>query len=210
LDNQLKAHGIDDIDFIKIDAQGSELFVLQGAERALETSVIGVEVEAAFTGLYADQPVFADVDALMRKAGFYLFDLRPCYWKRRAGADIGGPRGQIIWADALYLKSPSSLARMAAALAGSRQKSKVLKAITIALLYGYGDFALEIATSGMPGLEVKEQATVEERIRGGLGTASFSFPGRTLLAAAFRRMWKFCQPPSRGWSVSRSEIGNID
>jgi FkbM family methyltransferase len=210
LDNQLKVHQVDDIDFIKIDTQGSELFVLQGASQALESSVIGVEVEVSFTGLYADQPLFANVDALMREAGFYLFDLRPCYWKRRAGAGIGGPRGQIIWADALYLKNPSSLERMIAALPENRRRVKALKAISIALLYGYADFAMELAGKEVPWLGLEERATIESRIAQDLGHSSFSFPGRTLLAAVFHRLWRMCQEPSTGWSVSRSQLGNID
>src|SRR5262245_35004869 len=110
LDNLLASHGISGIDFMKVDTQGSELSVLQGARAALAASGLGVEVEAEFTAIYKDQPVFADVDGFMRSLGYQLFDLRPCYWKRAAGRDIGGPRGQIIWTDALYFKSLPALA----------------------------------------------------------------------------------------------------
>jgi FkbM family methyltransferase len=209
LDHQLAANGIDDVDFIKIDTQGSELFVLQGAKDALAQRVLGVEVEVSFTTLYTGQPLFADVDILMRGAGFSLFDLRPCYWKRRLGPHIGGPRGQIIWADALYLKTLPTLAPVIEALAGT-QRSKALKAITIALLYGYGDFALELA-DGIPGLDRDDRRIVEQRIRTELASPSGpSIPGRASVAALFRRLWQICRPPSSGWSVSRSELGNFE
>jgi FkbM family methyltransferase len=109
LDHHLGAHGITDVDFVKVDTQGSELCVLQGGAGILEASVLGAEVEVEFTPIYSEQPLFADVDGLLRGLGFLLFDLRPCYWKRAAGRSIGGPRGQIIWADALYLKSIPAL-----------------------------------------------------------------------------------------------------
>jgi FkbM family methyltransferase len=99
LDNQLRARKIDDIDFIKADTQGSELFVLQGAREALAGPGIGVEVEVEFTPIYKGQPLFAEVDTFMRGLGYLLFDLKPCYWKRAAGWKAGGSYGQIIWAD---------------------------------------------------------------------------------------------------------------
>ena len=95
LDNLLRARAIHDVDFLKVDTQGSELFVLEGAASALASTVTGVEVEVEFTPIYQGQPLFADVDAFLRERGYLLFDLRPCYWKRAAGRAIGGPRGQI-------------------------------------------------------------------------------------------------------------------
>ena len=76
LDHQLERHGLDDVDFIKVDTQGSELFVLQGASQVLGQHVVGVEVEVEFASIYGGQPLFADVDRHMREHGFDLFDLR--------------------------------------------------------------------------------------------------------------------------------------
>jgi len=65
LDEALREEGLTDIDFIKLDTQGSELQILQGASSVLTDSVFGLEIEVAFTELYKGQPLFADVDLFL-------------------------------------------------------------------------------------------------------------------------------------------------
>ena len=65
LDEALREEGLTDIDFIKLDTQGSELAILQGASSVLTDSVFGLEIEVAFTELYKGQPLFADVDLFL-------------------------------------------------------------------------------------------------------------------------------------------------
>jgi FkbM family methyltransferase len=210
LDNQLRHHRIADVDFIKADTQGSELFVLEGARHALSTTVIGVEVEVEFAPIYRGQPLFADVDGFLRSLGFVLFDLRPCYWKRESGRGIGGPRGQIVWADALYLKSIPALASAAAPLDPAARKAKILKSIAIALLYGYCDYAIDITRASGSVLSDDERTMIETQLRDA-GEREFGrteFPGRRPLAAVLHRLWKIFQPRDRGWSVSSAQLGN--
>ncbi len=212
LDNLIRAHGIADIDFVKVDTQGSELFVLQGAAGALASSVVGVEAEVEFTPIYRDQPLFADVDAFMRGLGYFLFDLRPCYWKRAAGRDAGGAYGQIIWADALYLKSVPALQQALATLPDDLRGSKLLKAISVSLLYGYYDYAIEIARDAGSVLAPADRGVIEERLRtrGVPRDPLPAFPGRRSLAAGLRRLWKICRIRNEGWAVSDAGIGNLD
>jgi FkbM family methyltransferase len=212
LDNVLRANEITDVDFIKADTQGSELHVLEGAVGVLESVAVGVEVEVEFTPIYKDQPLFADVDTFMRNLGYFLFDLRPCYWKRTAGRNLGAAYGQIIWADALYLKGVPALQRSLAALPAPLRKSKLLRAISVSLLYGYYDYALEIARQAGSTLSPEERALIEQRLRerGAPGEALPAFPGRRRLAALLRRLWKFCRVRNEGWSVSDAGIGNLD
>ena len=212
LDNQLRAHNISDIDFIKADTQGSELFVLKGAREALAGSAVGVEVEVEFTPIYKDQPLFAEVDTYMRSLGYFLFDLRPCYWKRAAGRDVGGAYGQIIWADALYLKSVPALHAAVAALPPESRMSKVLRAISVSLLYGYYDYAIEIAREAGDALPPDERALIDRRLRerGADHGPVPVFPGRRRLAGALGKLWKMCRLSNEGWSVSDAGIGNLD
>lgn len=57
------------IDFLKMDVQGGELSVLQGAQRLL-TDTLVVQAEVEFVPLYQGQPLFTDVDGFLRAAGF--------------------------------------------------------------------------------------------------------------------------------------------
>ncbi|MFB3853304.1 MAG: FkbM family methyltransferase [Vicinamibacterales bacterium] len=208
LDNQLRAHGVDDVDFIKADTQGSELFVLQGAARALASFVVGLEVEVEFAPIYRGQPLFADVDRFLQGLGYLLFDLRPCYWKRSAGLGMGGPRGQIVWADALYLRSLPALRKAIAGLDPALRRAKLLRALTICLLYGYCDYALEIVREAGDALAPDDRAVVERRLRESSRRRGLRFPGRRHLAAALHRLWKLALQPDDAWSVSRATLGN--
>jgi FkbM family methyltransferase len=212
LDNLLASRGITDVDFIKADTQGSELFVLEGATQALASSAVGAEVEVEFAPIYKDQPLFADVDIFMRGLGYFLFDLRPCYWKRAAGRDAGGPYGQIIWADALYLKAVPALQTAVGSLAPDVRKSKILRAISVALLYGYRDYAIAIARGGAGMFSADERLTIEGRLGSQSPKAGplSAFPGRRRLAGVLRRLWKTTRARHEGWSVSDAGIGNLD
>ena len=51
-------------DVLKIDTQGSELMVLEGATKTLLKSVVLAEIEVSFFQRYVDQPVFADIETV--------------------------------------------------------------------------------------------------------------------------------------------------
>jgi FkbM family methyltransferase len=211
LDHVLDGAAVRDVDFMKVDTQGSELLVLQGAGNTLREKVIGVEVEVEFTPIYRDQPLFADVDAFMRERGFLLFDLRPCYWKRAAGRAIGGPRGQIVWADALYLKGGDALAAMMAAVPPDQRRSKALKAITISLLYGYHDYALELARQSGEALGDADRRAIESLLMNTVdaGGALQKVPGRRHIASVLHRLWRVFRQRGDDWSISNPRLGNF-
>ncbi|MCH8860002.1 MAG: FkbM family methyltransferase, partial [Thaumarchaeota archaeon] len=139
LEKALNEAKVGDADFIKLDTQGSELFILQGGIETLSQSIFGVEVEVEFAELYEGQPLFPDVDQFLRSLGFILFDMRTIYWKRENAKGVGGRKGQIVFADALYFKSIKEFLNR-----GVCQKSKLLKALTICVVYGYFDYALSL------------------------------------------------------------------
>jgi FkbM family methyltransferase len=213
LDALVEPRGVTDVDFLKVDTQGSELLVLEGAAQTLDRWAIGVEVEVEFTPIYREQPVFADVDRWLRTLGFMLFDLRPCYWKRAAGSSIGGPRGQIIWADALYLKSVPSLRSTLDRLEPATRKAKLLKTLSITVLYGYFDYALEVLNALGELLTPEERTLVDRWLRTSGGQiASSPLPGQRFLASVLHRLWKLTQPRAvdpDAWSVSDAELGNL-
>ena len=108
LDNQLKKEGIDEVDFIKIDTQGYELSILKGCSSCLE-NVVGLEVEVEFESVYIGQPLFSEVDNYVKENGFILVDLKRYYWKRKLSEDTGIQKGQLVFGDALYLRTPEGL-----------------------------------------------------------------------------------------------------
>lgn len=127
LDNLLGSRDLHP-DFLKLDTQGSELDILHGAERAIIEDLLIAEVEVEFAPIYQHQPLFADVDSFMRQRGYVLQDLgNLLYMKPRGLAGVGGAKGRIIAADALYVKDFSQdytalyefgERRVAAAIAG--------------------------------------------------------------------------------------------
>ena len=108
LNHQLKKNNFSEVDFIKIDTQGSELNILNGATNYLE-KLIGLEIEVSFLELYKDQPLFSQIDQFVKNYGFELFDLKRYYWKRKLSEDTGIQKGQLVFGDALYLRTPEGL-----------------------------------------------------------------------------------------------------
>jgi len=89
-------------DVLKIDTQGTELEILEGAGALLD-STIAVELEVEFIQIYEDQPLFADVDRFMRSKGFSLRSLRRDLWREK-GASRHPWGGQLVHGDVLYLR----------------------------------------------------------------------------------------------------------
>ena len=210
LDHQLERHGLDDVDFIKVDTQGSELFVLQGASQVLGQHVVGVEVEVEFASIYGGQPLFADVDRHMREHGFDLFDLRRVYWKRDAGQSLGGPDGQIVWADALYLKTLPAISGVIAERAPEARKKQASPTRCPSLVVRLSRPRARARTRERR-CALDEGGRAHRGAHHGRGpprdTGSV-VPGRRQLAAIFKRLWETCRPPAEGWSISDSEVGN--
>jgi hypothetical protein len=159
------------VDFIKLDVQGYELACLKGAKAALE-SAAGVEVEVEFQELYAGQPLFPDVDHFLRSAGFVLFGLRRSHWRRRS---TWCP-GQLIFADALYLKDP---------IAAPRQLN-VDNLICTAVLYDRFDYAMELVDRFGDVIESREALKQALLARSSPQNRRFRLPLR--LAGLFEEM----------------------
>jgi len=112
--NSLAEEGaIPALDMLKLDIQGAELAVLSQATRLLPR-VIGLEIEVGFVEIYQGQPLFRDIDAFLAPHGFELVDLRRVWWQRKRPRYCFQARGQLAFADALYLRSPEDMAVLAA------------------------------------------------------------------------------------------------
>jgi FkbM family methyltransferase len=110
---------VHNVDLLKLDIQGAELLVLQHAERCLSQAVV-VQTEVEFVPLYKQQPLFADIDSFMRERGFWLHKFAEGA-KSRLIAPVADPdegiykdKGQLLYADAVYIKNPTRFADLPA------------------------------------------------------------------------------------------------
>jgi FkbM family methyltransferase len=94
-------------DFVKLDTQGMELAILQGAERSLDTIGL-VEVEVEFVEQYQNQPLFGDVSGYMMDHGYELLYLSRVFATRK-NVYSGPSRGQLVYGDALFGKREDKL-----------------------------------------------------------------------------------------------------
>ena len=151
LDDFVGTSDLTAVDTIKIDTDGFDYFVLQGAMSLLANGrVLVVECECPFHELVgASWPVFADIDRLMREAGYRLVDLDPYHYTR---SDLPGrfmynipaqtENGQVQWCDALYILDPSwdpvALERL------RPDPSKLWKLVNLLVAFGYADIGASI------------------------------------------------------------------
>ena len=101
------------VDFLKIDVQGAAHNVLAGAPKLLARALV-CHIEAEFAPVYVGERLFADVDQLMRAAGFGFLDFYNLGRQRYAAFDTSPRRafhrGRTLWADCVYIRSLDDLA----------------------------------------------------------------------------------------------------
>lgn len=100
-------HDINDVDFIKIDVQGSELSIFQNGLRVL-SKTLAIQTEVEFVELYKNQPLFADVDSFLRQQGFQFHTFHGMAGRAFkpiiANNNINAPIRQMLWADAVFTR----------------------------------------------------------------------------------------------------------
>ncbi len=94
LDSFAAREGLDRIDFIKIDVQGTELEVLQGGQSVLSRARV-IQIECNFIPTYEGSSVYSEVDIALRKAGFDFYNFY--------GLHQDPESRRIVFGDALYV-----------------------------------------------------------------------------------------------------------
>lgn len=96
LDKFVKDNSIDHIDILKIDTQGTEYEVIEGATETLKkTKLIFTEIIVIPT--YEGQKEFDEILKILRLNGFYLHNFYDCWLGK------GKTRGRIRQLDAIFL-----------------------------------------------------------------------------------------------------------
>ena len=101
---------IDAIDFLKIDIQGGELAVFQGARAKLAATAV-IQTEVALLSYYKNQPTFGDIQAELTGQGFLLHKFAEISGHRLGYAADLAPgleltKSQATTADVIYLRNP--------------------------------------------------------------------------------------------------------
>jgi FkbM family methyltransferase len=113
----VKSSELSNVDFIKIDVDGTDLDVLISSEEIVRShSVLGFAIEVNWTGSHLDTAnTFHNIDRKMREFGYSLADISYRRYSRMAlplpfihnfAGDTEG--GQVIQGDAVYLRDAAS------------------------------------------------------------------------------------------------------
>lgn len=185
LDNILNSQNVHP-DYLKLDTQGSELDILKGADRVLLEDLLIAEIEVEFAPIYKDQPLFADIDAFLRERGFTLQDLGNfLYMKPRGLAGIGGAKGRIIAADALYIKDFSSDYKKLYELG----ENKVYAAVAGYAAYGYPELGVNLLQRLRDSNYTVNNSDAIISVLRNIKPSSISLPGMSSLAKTCGKIW---------------------
>jgi FkbM family methyltransferase len=205
MDNQLNKAGLIEVDFIKIDTQGYDLSILEGAAKTLE-NVIGLEIEVEFLPIYIHQPLFCEVDQFITSRGFELIDLKRYYWRRNNTQSYGADKkGQIIFGDALYFRTPENICSDK-----NVNEDKILRATTVYLAYEYFDLAeVLLNLSSKMGILSKEiHVHIKQYLKNSEKIVLRNFKGKGRIERVFKKISNLFTIDS--WSSGCDEkIGNL-
>jgi FkbM family methyltransferase len=96
LDNFCETNGIQHIDILKLDTQGTEMRVLRGALSTLsQRRVAAVYSEVLVAPTYTDQCTFDEMMRFLREAGYYLRDIQ----------NLSHLQGALRQFDALFVRA---------------------------------------------------------------------------------------------------------
>jgi FkbM family methyltransferase len=151
LPEYLRASNLDDLDFVKLDVDGADFFILQTIfESELHPKILGMFLEVNFFG--SDEPdhnTFHNTDRLMRKMGFDLFDLsmrtyssHALPWPYAIGIPAQTVNGRPFQGDALYVRDISSPTMRKTV--EDMPVDKIAKCVAIFSLMGHYDQAAEV------------------------------------------------------------------
>lgn len=157
LDNVILGEKRDEIDFIKLDTQGTELKILDGARKVLEHPVIGLEVEVEFVEMYKNQSLFGAVHESMIPLGFEYLDFTSLV---RWDASELPREGQLIFGDVLLVRPPAIFANMIKGRKKDFANSKSVKYIALCFLYQRYDLVRQALVSLEPFLTPDQNSSI--------------------------------------------------
>lgn len=93
-DSFLEEKSISKVDILKLDVQGGELMVLEGAKQALHYKKIGlIYTEIWFLRGYTRQPLYHDIAVYLSQFGYLPFGVYNMHYRKD---------GHFLWGDAIF------------------------------------------------------------------------------------------------------------
>lgn len=140
---------------LKLDVQGAEHDVLTGAAEILSARSVCVIAETPFFASYQGARLFSEIELLLRGHGLSFYGFLDFQHRGTRRLDKRRCRGRerMMQADAVFFRDPCDAGRGAASL------RQVRVTLLMALLLGYFDFSLELA-SLLPEQEGREIAAM--------------------------------------------------
>ena len=131
-------------ELVKLDTQGTEYEILEGARTTLGARTQALVCEVEFFPIYRGQKLFSDVETLLRGLGFAFYGFGDTGLRsRRTVPATVAQRERLFWADAFFLKDPFDTG-------GALAERPAIALCASALLLGFKDFALEVAARFLP------------------------------------------------------------
>ena len=126
-------------DFLKIDTQGSEYEILEGARDSLNKGIFGVLLETWSYPFHKNQKLTYDVMKFMDEQGYFLADLnKGGFYRRKLMPSSSLFVGQIGQIDLLFFESFEKFTST------ERKRDEIIKAVCLADMYGLADYGIEI------------------------------------------------------------------
>lgn len=126
-------------DFIKIDAEGSELKILNGATKNLKIC-LGLEIEINFLEKNINSSKAVDILNFCEQNNFTLFILSRESWRKNTRRNIT-ENFQIIWADAVFFLSEKEMVKRLQLMDRNKVTVTIQKLILLFLNYKLYDSA---------------------------------------------------------------------
>ena len=97
LDQYVKSNNIKCIDILKIDVQGFEAQVLQGAIKTLQNKIKIIELEIIFIDYYEKKSSFSEIENIIMPLGFELYTV--------SSPALEETSSRLKWLDAIYISN---------------------------------------------------------------------------------------------------------
>ena len=126
-------------EFIKLDTQGTEYQILEGATSNLKLNTVAILCEVEFFPLYKNQKLFEDVIIYLRKFGFRLYGIYPNYRSnQKLDKKYYEYEERLIWGDAVFLWDPFEISTH------KINDRRIESLILATLILGYYDYSFEL------------------------------------------------------------------